>query len=80
MNLDPATLAIGAAVGGGVGTLAAIVVMGLVFRFAWNLFKQFDQQRTDALNVLREENKDLRRRLEDVESRVGARKGVEIGH
>jgi type II secretory pathway component PulJ len=71
MNLDPATLAIGAAVGGGVGTLAALFVFGLIARFAWRLWKDFDQQRTDRMNVLADENADLRRRVAALEARLG---------
>lgn len=65
--MDPATLAVGAAVGGGVGTLAALLIWGLIGRFVFRLWQDFDTLRTQALAELRSENVELRRRIEDLE-------------
>ena len=67
--MDPTTLAIGAAVGGGVGSLATLVIVGLIVRWAWGLFRDFDQLRTAVLDELRTENTDLRQRIEALERR-----------
>jgi hypothetical protein len=64
-GMDPATLALGAAVGGGVGTLAAIVIVAIVGRFAWKMWMDFDGLRSQALNELRAENEHLRKLLEE---------------
>lgn len=64
-RLDPTTLAIGAAIGGGVGTLAAVVIVALMVRFGYRLFRDFDQLRTDALTELRAENAHLRELLDE---------------
>jgi hypothetical protein len=69
VNLDPATLAIGAAVGGGVGSLAALVVLALIIRYVFGLWRDFDQLRTEALSELRSQNADLRKRIELLEAR-----------
>lgn len=68
--MDPATLAIGAAVGGGVGTLAALIVFGLIGRFVYRTWQDFDHLRTIALDELRAQNADLRRRIEALEAKA----------
>jgi hypothetical protein len=70
VNLDPATLAIGAAVGGGVGSLAALVVLALIIRYVFGLWRDFDQLRTQALTELRSQNADLHRRIDQLEKRL----------
>jgi cell division protein FtsB len=77
MDLDPRTLAIGAAVGGGVGTLATLVVVGLVIRFTYRMWRDFDQLRTDAMIELRAENDYLRKRIEALEKKVGLEPAAE---
>lgn len=63
--MDPATLAVGAAIGGGVGALAALVVWALITRFVYRLWMDFDSLRSNALNELRAENAHLRELLEE---------------
>jgi hypothetical protein len=68
--MDPATLAIGATIGGGVGTLAALIVFGLIGRFIWRSYSDFDAIRDKALAELRAQNGDLRERIETLERRL----------
>jgi type II secretory pathway component PulJ len=70
VNLDPATLAVGAAVGGSVGTLAAIIIVALILRFAFHSWQDLDGLRTQATAELRAQNADLRRRIEQLERRL----------
>lgn len=68
--MDPATLAVGAAVGGGVGTLAALIVFAVIGRFVYRTWQDFDQLRTKALDELRSQNADLRKRIEALEAKA----------
>jgi len=72
MNLDPATLAVGAAVGGGVGSLAALVIVALIVRYVFGMWRDFDQLRSQSLDELRKQNGELRKRIEalELESRL----------
>jgi uncharacterized membrane protein YczE len=63
MGLDPTTLAVGAAIGGGVGTLATLVIIGLIARYVFRMWQDFDNLRTKAMDELRTENADLRAQL-----------------
>ena len=67
MNLDATTLAVGAAVGGGVGSLAALVIVALIVRYVFAMWRDFDQLRSQALTELRAQNVELRKRLEALE-------------
>lgn len=67
--MDPVTLAIGASVGGGVGSLAALVVVALVVRYVFGLWRDFDSLRSASLDEVRKQNEDLRRRLDALEQR-----------
>jgi hypothetical protein len=67
MNLDPTTLAVGAAVGGGVGSLAALVIVAFIVRYVFSLWREFDAIRTQSLTELRAQNAELRARVEALE-------------
>jgi hypothetical protein len=71
--VDPTTLAIGAAVGGGVGTLAALIVFALIGRFVYRSWQEFDALRTTALTELRTQNDELRKRIEALEAQGKSR-------
>jgi len=73
-GLDPTTLAVGAAVGGGVGSLAALLVIALIGRYVFRLWQDFDSLRTAAIDELRKENTDLRQRIETLERRRNIRR------
>lgn len=69
LQLDPATLAIGASIGGGVGTLAALVIWALIARFVYRSWMELDAIRDRILSAQTQELQELRKRLERLESR-----------
>ena len=67
--MDPLTLALGAAVGGGVGGLATLLIVALIVRYVFTLWQDFDSLRSAALAELRAENEHLRKRIEALEAK-----------
>jgi hypothetical protein len=46
-----------------VGTLATLVIIGLIARYVFRMWQDFDNLRTKAMDELRTENADLRAQL-----------------
>lgn len=71
MNLDPATLFVGASIGGGVGSLATLVIIALIVRYVFRTWQEFDALRTQSLVELRSQNDELRKRVTALEEQQG---------
>lgn len=54
--------------GGGVGTLAAVFIWALIGRFVFRMWRDFDQLRTERLDMLEAQQVELKARIRELEA------------